>query len=85
MIEKKRIEIFPKHMGFFPYMWFVYLLFPIYHLAQASGWKLVIGSGMLIILSSHTVSFILFRGRLFFGRVFKWYSSFYLLYFIILL
>jgi len=30
-------------------MWFVYLLFPIYHLAQASGWKLVIGSGMLII------------------------------------
>ena len=85
MIEKKRIEIFPKHMGFFPYMWFVYLLFPIYHLAQASGWKLVIGSGMLIILLSHTVSFILFRGRLFFGRVFKWYSSFYLLYFIILL
>ncbi|KFN04380.1 sensor histidine kinase [Bacillus clarus] len=49
MIEKKRIEIFPKHMGFFPYMWLVYLLFPIYHLAQASGWKLVIGSGMLIL------------------------------------
>ena len=67
MIEKKRIEVFPKHMGFFPYMWFVYLLFPIYHLAQASGWKLVIGSGMLIILSSHTVSFILFRERLFLG------------------
>ncbi|ADK07895.1 TPA: sensor histidine kinase [Bacillus cereus biovar anthracis] len=34
MLEKKRIEIFPKHMGFFPYMWFVYLLFPIYHLVQ---------------------------------------------------
>ncbi|EJQ41998.1 two-component system, NarL family, sensor histidine kinase DesK [Bacillus wiedmannii] len=49
MIEKKRIEIFPKQMGFFPYMWFVYLLFPIYHLVQASGWKLVIGSGMLIV------------------------------------
>ncbi|MED2511429.1 sensor histidine kinase, partial [Bacillus thuringiensis] len=49
MIEKKRIEIFPKHMGFFPYMWFVYLLFPIYHLAQASGWKLVLGSSMLIL------------------------------------
>ncbi len=49
MLEKKRIEIFPKHMGFFPYMWFVYLLFPIYHLVQASGWKLIIGSGMLII------------------------------------
>lgn len=49
MIEKKRIEIFPKHMGFFPYMWFVYLLFPIYHLVQSSGWKLVIGSCMLIV------------------------------------
>ena len=67
MLEKKRIEIFPKHMGFFPYMWFVYLLFPIYHLVQASGWKLIIGSGMLIILLSHTVSFILCRGRLFLG------------------
>ncbi|PGB84865.1 sensor histidine kinase [Bacillus wiedmannii] len=49
MIEKKRIEIFPKQMGFFPYMWLVYLLFPIYHLAQASGWRLVMGSGMLIL------------------------------------
>lgn len=49
MIEKKRIEIFPKQMGFFPYMWLVYLLFPIYHLAQISGWKLVMGSGMLIL------------------------------------
>ncbi|HDR4567078.1 sensor histidine kinase [Bacillus paranthracis] len=49
MLEKKRIEIFPKHMGFFPYMWLVYLLFPIYNLTQVSGWKLVIGSGMLIV------------------------------------
>ncbi|HDR7763295.1 sensor histidine kinase [Bacillus paranthracis] len=49
MTEKKRIEIFPKHMGFFPYMWLVYLLFPIYNLTQVSGWKLVIGCGMLIV------------------------------------
>ncbi|MEH6932536.1 sensor histidine kinase [Bacillus sp. JJ783] len=49
MIEKKRFEFFPKHMGFFPYMWLVYLLFPIYHLTQASGWKLGIGSGMLVL------------------------------------
>ncbi|MED0967836.1 sensor histidine kinase [Bacillus paramycoides] len=48
MIEKK-FEVFPKHMGFFPYMWLVYLLFPIYHLTQASGWKFIIGSGMLIL------------------------------------
>ncbi|MGG2932721.1 sensor histidine kinase [Bacillus pacificus] len=49
MAEKKRIEIFPKHMGFFPYMWLVYLLFPIYNLTQVSGWKFVLGSGMLIL------------------------------------
>ncbi|MFJ8528811.1 sensor histidine kinase [Bacillus sp. NPDC094106] len=49
MIEKKQFEIFPKHMGFFPYMWFVYLLFPIYNLTQVSGWKLLIGIGMLMI------------------------------------
>ncbi|MGE6549746.1 sensor histidine kinase [Bacillus mycoides] len=49
MIEKKRFEFFPKHMGFFPYMWLVYLLFPIYNLTQVSGWKLVIGIGMLIV------------------------------------
>lgn len=49
MIEKKRIEVFPKHMGFFPYMWLVYLLFPIYNLTQVSGWKLVMGISMLIV------------------------------------
>ncbi|HHT7188203.1 TPA: sensor histidine kinase [Bacillus cereus] len=49
MIEKKRFEFFPKHMGFFPYMWFVYLLFPIYNLTRVSGWKLVIGIGMLLV------------------------------------
>ncbi|MDM5236938.1 sensor histidine kinase [Bacillus cereus] len=49
MVEKKRFEFFPKQMGFFPYMWFVYLLFPIYNLTQVSGWKLVIGIGMLIV------------------------------------
>ena len=49
MIEKKQFEFFPKHMGFFPYMWFVYLLFPIYNLTQVSGWKLIMGIGMLII------------------------------------
>ncbi|MED0985360.1 sensor histidine kinase [Bacillus paramycoides] len=48
MIEKK-FEVFPKHMGFFPYMWLVYLLFPIYNLTQVSGGKLAIGIGMLML------------------------------------
>lgn len=49
MIEKKRIEIFPKHMGFFPYMWLVYLAFPIYALVQEEGSRLMFGAGMLIL------------------------------------
>ncbi len=49
MIEKKQFEIFPKNMGFFPYVWLVYLAFPIYSLSQQTGWKLVIGSGMLVV------------------------------------
>lgn len=50
MIEKKRIEVFPKHMGFFPYMWLVYLAFPIYALVQEEGSRLMFGAGMLILL-----------------------------------
>lgn len=49
MIEKKRIEVFPKHMGFFPYMWLVYLAFPIYALVQEEGSRLMFGAGMLIL------------------------------------
>lgn len=49
MTEKKQFEFFPKHMGFFPYMWFVYLLFPIYNLTQESGWRLLAGIGMLVV------------------------------------
>ncbi|WP_243525293.1 sensor histidine kinase [Bacillus pseudomycoides] len=49
MVEKKQFELFPKHMGFFPYMWFVYLVFPIYGLSNESGWRLILGSGMLVI------------------------------------
>ncbi|MFD3446744.1 sensor histidine kinase [Microbacteriaceae bacterium 4G12] len=49
MIEKKQFEIFPKHMGFFPYIWLVYLLFPLYYLAGQSGWRLILGGGMLVL------------------------------------
>lgn len=49
MFEKKQFEIFPKHMGFFPYIWLVYLFFPLYYLMGQSGWKLLLGGGMLIL------------------------------------
>lgn len=49
MVEKKQFEIFPKHMGIFPYIWLVYLLYPLYSFMGQSGWKLILGGGMLII------------------------------------
>lgn len=49
MIEKKQFELFPKQMGFFPYIWLVYLLYPLYYLMGQSGWKLILGGGMLMI------------------------------------
>lgn len=49
MIERKQFELFPKHMGIFPYIWLVYLMYPIITLMKESGWKLILGGGMLII------------------------------------
>ncbi|MGG2017381.1 sensor histidine kinase [Bacillus sp. S10(2024)] len=49
MIEKKQFEIFPRHMGVFPYIWLVYLLYPLYYLMGQSGWKLILGGGMLVL------------------------------------
>ncbi|WP_459502029.1 sensor histidine kinase [Bacillus sp. C1] len=49
MIEKKQFELFPKHMGIFPYIWLVYLAFPVYSLLQESGWKLFLGIGITVI------------------------------------
>ncbi|MGG2094406.1 sensor histidine kinase [Bacillus sp. S13(2024)] len=49
MIEKKQFEIFPKHMGLFPYIWLIYLLFPLYYLIGQSSWKLILGGGMLVL------------------------------------
>ena len=49
MTEKKQFEFFPKQMGLFPYIWLVYLLYPLYYLMGQSGWKLILGGGMLII------------------------------------
>ena len=36
-------------MGFFPYMWLVYLTLPIATLMQQSGWKVFVGSGMMLL------------------------------------
>jgi two-component system, NarL family, sensor histidine kinase DesK len=49
MIKRKGQEfhIFPKRFGFFPYIWLVYILFPLYYVSIEQGSKLVIGYLMI--------------------------------------
>lgn len=43
-----KFQVFPRHLGFFPYLWLVYLSMPIYQLASnETGWKLYIGYFMV--------------------------------------
>lgn len=43
-----RFQVFPRELGFFPYLWLVYLTLPIYNLAaNETGWKLYIGYMMV--------------------------------------
>ena len=45
----KKITIFPKQFGFFPYIFLVYLLFPIFYLTKETGLKQMIGFIMVIL------------------------------------
>lgn len=49
MVEKKKFEIFPRRYGFFPYIFLVYLLMPLYYVSVASGLKEVLGYGLLLV------------------------------------
>lgn len=44
-----RFSIFPKKYGFFPYIWLIYLTFPIYFVSIEQGLKQVIGYSMLLL------------------------------------
>ncbi|MEC1354649.1 sensor histidine kinase [Bacillus sonorensis] len=46
---KKTISIFPSQYGFFPYIFLVYLLMPIFYLTQETGIKQLIGYGMVLL------------------------------------
>lgn len=47
-MKKHSFQMFPRHLGFFPYLWLVYLSLPIYNLiSYETGWKLYIGYGMV--------------------------------------
>ncbi|MGS2778038.1 histidine kinase [Robertmurraya sp. GLU-23] len=46
---KKSIGIFPKQFGFFPYIFLVYVLFPINYLLAETGPKQIIGFGLVLL------------------------------------
>ncbi|QCJ44181.1 sensor histidine kinase [Bacillus sp. S3] len=46
---KKSFSIFPRQMGFFPYVFLIYIGFPAFYLTKESGVKQLIGYGMLLL------------------------------------
>jgi two-component system, NarL family, sensor histidine kinase DesK len=46
---KKSIGMFPKQFGFFPYVFLIYVLFPINYLLSETGIKQIIGFGLVLL------------------------------------
>ncbi|MBL4954832.1 sensor histidine kinase [Neobacillus sp. YIM B02564] len=46
---KKSIRLFPSQFGFFPYIFLIYILFPVYYLSKETGMKQLIGYGMVLL------------------------------------
>lgn len=47
--NRKPISIFPRQVGFFPYIFLIYTFFPAYNLTKETGFKQIIGIGMLLL------------------------------------
>ncbi|MDQ0199089.1 sensor histidine kinase [Neobacillus ginsengisoli] len=45
----RTFSIFPSQFGFFPYIFLVYIAFPIYYLTKEAGFKQIIGYGMVLL------------------------------------
>lgn len=43
----KKFSLFPSQFGFFPYIFLIYILFPVFYLLKETGIKQLIGFGML--------------------------------------
>jgi two-component system sensor histidine kinase DesK len=46
---KKSFTLFPSRFGFFPYIFLIYILFPVYYLTKETGMKQLIGYGMVLL------------------------------------
>ncbi|MNO14841.1 Sensor histidine kinase DesK [compost metagenome] len=47
MMSGKKFELFPRRLGFFPYIWLIYIILPIINLRNESGFKLIAGYMMI--------------------------------------
>ncbi|WP_066067429.1 sensor histidine kinase [Neobacillus soli] len=46
---KKSFSLFPRQMGFFPYIFLIYIAFPAFYLTKETGMKQLLGYGMLLL------------------------------------
>ncbi|MEH7331181.1 sensor histidine kinase [Neobacillus drentensis] len=46
---KKSFSLFPRQFGFFPYIFLIYIGFPIYYLTKEAGLKQLLGFGMVLL------------------------------------
>lgn len=49
MVARKQFRVFPERFGFFPYIWLIYLVFPVMNFAGYSGYKLTAGYALLLL------------------------------------
>lgn len=48
-MARKQFRVFPERFGFFPYIWLIYLVFPVLNFDGYSGYKLMAGYTLLLL------------------------------------
>ncbi|MGG1877359.1 sensor histidine kinase [Paenibacillus cisolokensis] len=48
---KRRFAIFPAELGWFPYLWLIYLVLPIINMLSESGTKMAVGYGLIALFT----------------------------------
>ncbi|MDT3428186.1 two-component system sensor histidine kinase DesK [Paenibacillus forsythiae] len=64
--ERKKFELFPARLGFYPYIWLIYLAIPIGNLQRFGGIKLAVGYALVALFAvSYRQLYAVGRGRQF--------------------
>ena len=46
-MTRKRFQIFPSKLGFYPFIWLVYIILPIFNIRSEGGFKLILGYALI--------------------------------------